>query len=134
MTWVCPKCERELKSETQTHYCTKVNLDSLFEGKSTELSLTFDKLLLLVADWDDVAISTTPNCVVLFVHRQTFLVIRPMKTVLDVKFYSASPTTGLIPYKSYIYSGRYANHLRISKLEDLTPIMVRYIMRSYELL
>jgi len=133
MTWVCPKCERELKSETQTHYCAKVDLDSLFEGKSAELTLTFDKLLLLVADWNDAAISTTPNCVV-FVHRQTFLVVRPMKGVLDVKFYSASPPTGLVPYKSYIYSGRYANHLRVSKLEDLTPVMIRYIRESYELL
>jgi hypothetical protein len=133
MAWVCPKCERELKSETQTHYCAKVNLDSLFEGKSAELVLAFDKLLLLVSDWDDVAISTTPNCVV-FVHHQTFLVIRPMKTSLDIKFYSASPPTGLILYKSYIYSGRYANHLRVSKLEDLVPMMIRYIRESYELL
>ncbi|MFI5163466.1 MAG: DUF5655 domain-containing protein, partial [Sphingobacteriales bacterium] len=112
MTWVCPKCERELKSETQTHYCAKVDLDSLFEGKSAELTLTFDKLLLLVADWADVAISATPNCVV-FVHRQTFLVIKPMKAVLDLKFYSASPPTGITLYKSYIYSGRYANHVRV---------------------
>ena len=133
MTWVCPKCERELKNESQTHYCTKVDLNSLFEGKSAELTLTFDKLLLLAADWNDVAISTTPNCVV-FVNRQTFLVVRPMKAVLDIKFYSSSPPTGLVPYKSYIYSGRYANHLRISKLEDLTPIMIRYIRQSYELL
>jgi hypothetical protein len=133
MTWICPKCERELKSEKQTHYCAKVNLDSLFEGKSKELVLTFDKLLLLVADWDDVAISTTPNCVV-FVHDQTFLVVKPMKATLDVKFYSTSPLTGLVPYKSLIYSGRYANHFRVSKLEDLTPAMFKYIRESYELL
>ena len=133
MTWVCPKCERELKNETQTHYCAKVDLDTLFKGKSDELILTFDKLLLSVADWDDVAISTTPNCVV-FVHRQTFLVIKPMKATLDVKFYSSSPPTGLTLHQSYIYSGRYANHFRISKLEELMPIMTRYIRESYELL
>jgi hypothetical protein len=133
MAWVCPKCERELKSETQTHYCAKVNLDTLFEGKSAEIVLTFDKLLLLVADWDDVAISTTPNCIV-FVHDQTFLVVRPMKAALDVKFYSTAPPTGLILHKSYIYSGRYANHVRISKVEELTPVMIRHIRQSYELL
>jgi hypothetical protein len=133
MTWVCPKCERELKSETQTHYCAKVNLNTLFEGKSDELILTFDKLLLQVADWDDIAISNTPNCVV-FVHRQTFLVIKPMKAALDIKFYSATPPTGLTLHKSLIYSGRYANQLRISKLDELTPAMLRYIRESYELL
>ncbi len=133
MTWVCPKCERELKNEKQTHYCVRVNLNSLFEGKSDELMLTFDKLLLLVADWDDVAISATPNCVV-FVHRQTFLVIKPMKIALDIKIYSVIPPTWLILHKSLIYSGRYANHFRISKLEYLTPVMTRYIRESYELL
>jgi hypothetical protein len=133
MTWICPKCERELKNEKQTHYCARINLDSLFEGKSAELVLTFDKLLLLVADWDDVAISTTPNCVV-FVHSQTFLVIKPMKAALDVKFYAALPPSGLIPYKTLFYSGRHAIHLRISKLEHLTPVMFKYIRESYELL
>jgi hypothetical protein len=133
MTWVCPKCERELKNETQTHYCAKVNLDSLFEGRSAELVLAFDKLLLLVADWDDVAISTTPNCVV-FVHRQTFLVIKPMKVALDIKFYSVIPPVGLVLHKSFIYSGKYANHFRISKLEDLTPVMIKYLRESYDLL
>src|SRR6202012_2715636 len=133
MTWICPKCERELKNEKQTHYCARVNLDSLFEGKSEELVLTFDKLLLSVADWDDVAISTTPNCVV-FVHNQTFLVIRPMKIALDVKFYSATPPTELMLHKSLIYSGRYVNNFRISKFEDLTPVMFKYIRESYELL
>ncbi|WP_448699373.1 DUF5655 domain-containing protein [Mucilaginibacter sp. AW1-3] len=133
MTWVCPKCERELKNETQTHYCAKVNLDSLFEAKSAELVLAFDKLLASVADWDDVAISTTPNCIV-FVHRQTFLVIKPMKTALDVKFYSEAVPAGLTLHKSLIWSGRYANHLRISKVEELTPDIIKYIRQSYELL
>jgi hypothetical protein len=110
-----------------------VDLDSLFEGKSTELVLAFDKLLLSVADWEDVAISNTPNCVV-FVHRQTFLVIRPMKAALDVKFYSEVPPVGLTLHKSYIYSGRYANHFRIAKLEDLMPAMIGYIRESYQLL
>ncbi|MDN3582423.1 DUF5655 domain-containing protein [Mucilaginibacter flavus] len=133
MTWICPKCERELKNEKQTHYCAKVNLDSLFEGKSAELVLAFDKLLLEVADWDDVAISTTPNCVV-FVHNQTFLVVKPMKAALDVKFYSMLPLTDLNPYKSLFYSGRYANHFRISKVEELTPLIFRCVKESYELL
>jgi hypothetical protein len=133
MTWICPKCERELKSEKQMHYCAKVNLDSLFEGKSAELVLTFDKLLLQVADWDNIAISTTPNCVV-FVHNQTFLVIKPMKVALDVKFYSTVAPIGMVPYKTYIYSGRHANHFRISKLEELTPTLIKYIRDSYELL
>jgi hypothetical protein len=115
------------------HYCAKVSLDSLFEGKSNELVLAFDKLLSLVADWDEVAISTTPNCIV-FVHRQTFLVIKPMKAALDVKFYSVAPPADLKLHKSFVYAGRYANQVRISKVEDITNPLIKYIRSSYVLL
>ena len=94
MSWVCPKCERELLKENQTHYCARVSIDSLFKGKPDELVLVFDKILAEVADWQDVLVSTTPNCIV-FVHRKTFLVIRPMQKVLDVKFYSETASNRL---------------------------------------
>ena len=93
MTFVCPTCGRELLKETQTHYCARVSVDSLFKGKPDELVLVFDRLLAEVAGWKDVIVSTTPNCIV-FVHRKTFLVIRPMQKVLDVKFYSRDAQTG----------------------------------------
>jgi Domain of unknown function (DUF5655) len=47
----------------------------------------FDKLLSEIIDWENVAFNSTQNCIV-FVHRQTFLVIRPMKKASDLKFYS----------------------------------------------
>ncbi|MDP9077886.1 MAG: hypothetical protein M3O71_10715 [Bacteroidota bacterium] len=50
MPYICPKCERELVSEQQRHYCAKISLDDLFKGKSDELLLLFDKLLAEVAD------------------------------------------------------------------------------------
>jgi hypothetical protein len=87
MSWTCPKCERELPWPDFRHYCKRVSLDSLFEGRSEELILVFDKLLSEVADWPKVLISATPNCIV-FYRRTGFLVIRPMKKWLDLKFYS----------------------------------------------
>jgi len=75
MSWICPKCERELKHKNAWHNCVKVDLNSLFEGKSPDLSFVFDKLLLEIMDWKDVLVSTTQNCIV-FVHKQTFLIIR----------------------------------------------------------
>lgn len=87
MSWACPKCERELPKPGQRHYCARVSLDSLFQGCPPELVLVFDKILAEVADWDGVLVGTTPNCIV-FTRRLTFLVIRPMKKELDLKFYS----------------------------------------------
>ena len=133
MSWVCPNCERELKSENATHFCAKVSIDSLFTGKSEDLVLVFDKLLAVIADWEDVTISTTPNCIV-FVHRQTFFVIKPMKTELDIKFYSQTPQEDHPAVKTTIYAGRYENHIRFSRVEDVTPAVFSWIRESYLLL
>ncbi|NNU33152.1 hypothetical protein HK413_01320 [Mucilaginibacter sp. S1162] len=78
MSWTCPKCDRELPRPQQRHYCARVSVDSLFDGRPAELVLVFDKILAEVADWDGVLVGTTPNCIV-FTRRWVFLVIRPMK-------------------------------------------------------
>jgi len=133
MSWICPKCERELLKENQTHYCARISVDSLFTGKPAELVLVFDKILAEVADWEDVLVSTTPNCIV-FVHRKTFLVIRPMQKVLDVKFYSDVAYTGRPVLNSILYKGKYANNVRIATLDELTPQLFKLIHQSYQLL
>jgi hypothetical protein len=131
--WTCPKCERELKNPNQWHNCVKVSIDSLFEGKADELVFVFDKLLSEIIDWENVAVSATQNCIV-FVHNQTFLIIRPMKKELDLKFYSATQLEEKPILKSIFYSGKYQNHIRVSKLEDLTQTVYSFIKQSYKLL
>jgi len=133
MSWICPKCERELRNENQGHYCVKVGLDTLFAGKSDELVLVFDKILAEVADWDDVLVSTSPNCIV-FVHKQTFFVIRPMQKQLDLKFYSTARLEGPMITKSMLYAGRYANNVRVAVLTDLNRQLFGWIRDSYVLL
>ncbi|CAN5120770.1 hypothetical protein BH09BAC6_BH09BAC6_23770 [soil metagenome] len=133
MPWTCPNCERELKNEQQRHYCVKVNLDDLFKGKPDELVLLFDKLLAEVADWPEVLVGTTPNCIV-FVHNQTFFVIRPMQKQLDLKFYSAAKIDELPIIKSIPVAGRFQNNIRLSNTNELRPQLFSWIRESYELL
>jgi hypothetical protein len=133
MSWICPKCERELFKENQTHYCARVSVDSLFKGRAEELVLVFDKILAEVAGWPDVLVSTSPHCIV-FVHRKTFLVIRPMQKVLDVKFYSLAAQTGQPGINSVLYSGKYANNVRLKTVDELTPGLFKMIHQSYLLL
>jgi len=133
MSWICPNCERELVKENQTHYCARVSVDSLFDGRPAEMVLAFDKLLAEVAGWEDVIVSTTPHCIV-FVHRKTFLVIRPMQKVLDVKFYSLTAQSGHPVAKSTLYAGKYANNIRIKSADELTPQVFKFIHQSYKLL
>ncbi len=133
MSWICPKCERELRKPNQMHYCIKVSVDDLLKDQSEETILAFDKLLAEVADWDDVTVSCSKNYIV-FVHNKTFFLIRPMKKLLDLKFYSdklpeKSPIT-----KSKLYGNRYENHIRITSSNDLTAQVFTLIKDSYLLL
>jgi hypothetical protein len=132
MSWTCPICERELKAPNQIHYCAKVSIDSLFDGKDKELILVFDKILAEVAGWDGVLVSTTPHCIV-FVHRYTFLIIRPMKKALDVKFYSKTMLHGNLIIKSTGYEGKFENHIRVTALDELNQQLFSYLYQSWQL-
>ena len=131
--WTCPTCERDLLRENQWHICVKADLDSLFAGKPKELEYIFDKILAEVVEWDGVIVSNTQKCV-LFVHRQTFLVIRPMSKFLDLQFYSKEELPGPPFLKSKKVSKRFQNHFRISRLEELSPVLIKYLRDSYDFL
>lgn len=110
-----------------------MSIDSLFEGKAEELVFVFDRLLSEIVDWDNVVVSATKNCIV-FVHHQTFLIVKPMKKVLDLKFYSATHQEEDPIVKSIFYSGKYENHIRLAALDDITTTVINYIKQSYRLL
>jgi hypothetical protein len=133
VSWICPICERELKKPNQIHYCIKVSVDDLLKDQSEELVLAFDKLLAEIADWDSVTVSCSKNCIV-FVHNQTFFLIRPMKGLLDLKFYSPKLLEDPIVAKSTFYSKKYENHIRLTSLDKLTPRVYALIKESYNLL
>lgn len=133
MSWTCPKCDRELSKPEQRHYCARVSLDSLFQGRASELVLVFDKILAEVTEWEGVLVGTTPNCIV-FTRRLTFLVIRPMKKELDIKFYSKIPHPEKPVLKSEALGNKFENHIRIALLDDLKPTLFTYLRESYELL
>lgn len=133
MSWICPKCERELKGPNQMHHCIKVSLDELLKGQSAELVLAVDKLLAEISDWDGVTISCSKNHVV-FVRNQTFFLIRPMKGLLDLKFYSAKLPEDSVVTKSTLDSKKYENHIRLTSLDKLTPRVYALIKESYNFL
>jgi hypothetical protein len=110
-----------------------VSVDSLFKGRADELVFVFDQLLAEVAGWKDVIVGTTPHCIV-FVRRKTFLVIRPLQKVLDVKFYSLTAQTGHPAINSTLYKGKYANNVRLKTSEELSPQLFKLIHQSYLLL
>ncbi len=77
-------------------------------------------------------VSETKNCIV-FVNSQTFLIVRPMKKELDLKFYLDKPNDEFPVYKSVEYSGRYEHHIRITTLNEIDSQLISFIKSSYNL-
>lgn len=128
----CPRCGRPIQSLNQWHNCVQVEIDSLFEGKKTALIPIFDRILAEVAGWEGVAASATQNCIV-FVRSKTFLVIRPMKKELDLKFYLEEKCEDFPICKSAPWSGKWEHHIRIGEMEELDGTVFRFLRRSYGL-
>jgi hypothetical protein len=132
MAWKCPTCERTLKNANQWHCCVNQDIDNLFENKESELLYAFDKILSYVIDLQDVEISATKNCVVFF-KTQTFLVIKPMKNVLNIKFYLQEPWEHFPVFKTARYGKQHEHHIRISTLEEVDETIFRFVQQSHDL-
>lgn len=132
MSWKCPKCARTLKNTNQWHCCINQDIDNLFVGKPDELAFAFDKILSFVVDFGNVEISATKNCIIFF-KTQTFLVIKPMAKVLNVKFYLANPNNDYPIYKVALYGKQHEHHIRISSIEEVNPQLFSFIKQSHNL-
>lgn len=130
MPAICPNCQRQLANPNAWHYCAQVDMDELFVGKAPEVSLCFDAVLVAVADWPDVAISATKNCVV-FAKAKTFLVCKPMKSVLDVKFYTPDLCTAAFVHRSQARNSKFETTIRLRDASHFTTPMVALIQESY---
>jgi hypothetical protein len=129
---ICPRCGRHVRTAKGWHYCEKVSLEQLFEGKQPQVSDLFDALLLEVMDWENISFSATKNCIV-FTHKKAFLVVKPMKKDLDIKFYLPEFLDVSPIYKCAAWSGKFETHVRLSTFDDLTPAVINFLRISYNL-
>lgn len=127
---VCPNCKRVLRNVNTWHYCKEVEIDTLFIDKSDEIVLAFDQILQVVADWENVELSATKNCVV-FIRNKTFLVIKPMKKWLEVKFYSNEMIDDEDLHKCELWSSKYQGILRLENKEQIKTNYFHYFKSSY---
>jgi Domain of unknown function (DUF5655) len=132
MSWEFTECGRTLKNANQWHCCINQYIDNLFENKNSELVYVFDKILSQVVDFNDVEISATKNCIVFF-KAQTFLVIKPMKSVLDIKFYLPEPFDRFPFYKITKYGKQHEHHIRISTVDEVNDTILKFIKLSHDL-
>ena len=127
---ICPNCQRKLRNVNAWHYCKQVDMDGLFERKSDAIVLMFDIILQQVADWEDVEVSATKNCIV-FVRNKTFLVIKPMTKWLEVKFYSDALIDDAILHKCAAWNSKFEGVARFENEDQISSAFFQYFKNSY---
>jgi len=131
MSWYCPSCNRKFGKDNQSHMCGDYDIDRLFEGKPDELTLIFDKLLVGVMEWPDIDVGATKNCVV-FTSAKTYLVVRPMSKLIEVKFYFSEPLHHPLIHKVVLYGGKHNHFFRFKNEAELTPDVFEILRQSYQ--
>jgi hypothetical protein len=129
--WVCPKCKRRFKSANQSHSCTNKDIGELFLGKPDELVLAFDVLLQTTASWAPNSFGAATHSIV-FTNSKAWLIIKPMKTVLDIKFYYDEEIPSDRFHKIGNYFGKFAHHIRVSDAEQLDKEFFELIRIGYD--
>lgn len=130
MAWYCPSCKRKFGKLNQHHMCGQYDMDALFEGKPDELLLIFDKLLVELIDWPEMAVAASVNTII-FTTKTTFLVVRPMSKLMDIKFYSDKEIHHPLIHKSDSYRGKFYYHVRIDSVEAMTASFFSLIKEGY---
>ena len=133
MHFVCPKCDRPLTKPNCWHYCKKTSIDDLFLKRPAELKSLFQKLLSIVGNWDGVSASASKTCVV-FIAAKTFLVVKVMKSELDLKFTLPVACDDFPIYKKAAYGRKIEHYIRLGDEEDLDADVFRLIRQSFELM
>ena len=84
-----------------------------------------------IKKWKGVKASATQNCIV-YVAETTFLVARPMKSALDLKFYLTQPTDEFPVYKVDAWAGRFVHGIRLFEISDVDEVVLKLLKQSYK--
>ena len=131
--WTCPNCRREFFREKQRHYCSPETIDDVFAGRAENVVLAFDALLLAVGEWEPQVIGAGRAAVV-FNNGRNWLVVRPMKAVLDVCFFYDRILTSPVIHvaRKDTMGSKFAHHIRLADGETLTTEMIDLLRKGFE--
>ena len=132
--WTCDKCKREFFRKNQQHYCSPHTIEDLLEGKSPDLVLAFDALLLAVAEWEPQTIGAG-KAAIIFNNGKAWMVVRPMKQELDVSFFYDSILKSKAIKTARLDNmgkNKYVHHIRLRSEDDVTPEVVDLLRKGFD--
>ncbi len=111
--WQCPTCERLFKNTNQVHMCTRKDIGELFLDKPDELVLAYDDIIQHIKHWKPFSQGASVHSIIV-TSKKAWLILKPMKKELDVKFYTDQPIASDRVKKITEYRNKFAHHIRIS--------------------
>ena len=129
--WQCQKCNRFFKHQNQSHMCSTKTIDDLLANKPEGMVLAFDHLLLAAIDWEPCTVGASTKSII-FTKEKAWLIVKPMKKELDLKFYYPSEIQHLLIHKRALYGNKYAHHIRISHESQVTEDLIALLRKAWE--
>ena len=110
--WTCSRCNRVFQKQNQSHICVIKDVGELFLDKPDHLVLAWDKLNALVMEWQPNVYSAATKSIV-YTSKKAWLIIKPMKAQLDVKFYTDQYIEHPRIARHSAFGKKHAHHIRI---------------------
>ena len=128
--WQCADCDRWFKQKNQSHICTQTTIDELFAGRPDKLVMAFDQLLVGVIDWEPCTVGTSTKTIV-FTKKKAWLIVKPMRKELDLKFYFSSLLEHPRIHKTTTYGSSVAHHIRIAGPDQVDDNLLELLQQAF---
>ncbi len=129
--YTCPKCKRKFEKDNQSHMCVVKEVDDLFVKSTDELVMAYDTLRYIVMEWQPNYEGAAKHSVV-FTNKKAWLIVKPMKSALDVKFYHDQVIDSGAIHSTSEYGGKFAYHLRIRNADDINREVMDLLKMGYD--
>jgi hypothetical protein len=106
-------------------------VEALFQRKEPVVYDLYIRVQKGISRWRGVKWSATQNCIV-YIGESTFLIIKPMRTCLELKF-SLSEVVDTFPvYKAQQWGKRVWHLVRLYEKGDVDEAVWKLLKRAYE--
>ncbi|GAB5527316.1 MAG: hypothetical protein Roseis2KO_51880 [Roseivirga sp.] len=111
--------------------CVKKDIGELFLDKPDDLVLAFDTLCQRVMAWQPNTVGASVHSIV-FTSKKAWLIVKPMKKDLDVKFYCDQPVDSVLIRRSSKMGKKHAHHVRLHNEFQITKELLDLLRIGYD--
>ena len=93
--------------------------------------MAFDELLNSVMEWKPNSYGASVKTIV-FTNKKAWLIVKPMKKELDIKFYNDEQLDSSLLHKVTNYGKKYSHQIRIKEKSVVTPKLLQLLKIGFE--